>query len=111
MHEMFEFKAAEQLAYSPDEAAELLPSGELVHDLLRTGKPGQSRQGAAGLSAGIAWRSSCPAYRGASFCVPSSSAAFPPEPPAARRVAGGDFHPGHPTQPPVHRGGMFSVLT
>ena len=32
---------AERLAYSPDEAAELLGvSGELVHDLLRTGQLG-----------------------------------------------------------------------
>ena len=40
MREMFERNAfAERLAYSPDEAAELLGiSRELVHDLLRTGQ-------------------------------------------------------------------------
>jgi excisionase family DNA binding protein len=37
---------AERLAYSPEEAAELLGiSGELVHDLLRTGQLGSVRAG------------------------------------------------------------------
>ena len=37
---------AERLAYSPDEAAELLGiSGELVHDLLRTGQLGSVMAG------------------------------------------------------------------
>ena len=45
MREMSERNTlAERLAYSPDEAAELLGiSSELVHDLLRTGQPGRLR--------------------------------------------------------------------
>jgi excisionase family DNA binding protein len=47
MREIFERKAfAERLAYSPDEAAELLGiSRELVHDLLRTGQLGSVKAG------------------------------------------------------------------
>ena len=47
MREMFERNAyAERLAYSPDEAAELLGiSKELVHDLLRTGQLGSVKAG------------------------------------------------------------------
>src|SRR5215831_11985995 len=47
MREMFEGNAfAERLAYSPDEAAELLGiSRELVHDLLRTGQLGSVKAG------------------------------------------------------------------
>ena len=47
MREIFEHKAiAERLAYSPDEAAELLGiSRELVHDLLRTGQLGSVKAG------------------------------------------------------------------
>jgi excisionase family DNA binding protein len=47
MHEMFERNTyAERLAYSPDEAAELLGiSRELVHDLLRTGQLGSVKAG------------------------------------------------------------------
>ena len=47
MREMFERNAfAERLAYSPDEAAELLGiSTELVHDLLRTGQLGSVKAG------------------------------------------------------------------
>jgi excisionase family DNA binding protein len=47
MREMFERNAfAERLAYSPDEAAELLGiSRELVHDLLRTGQLGSVKAG------------------------------------------------------------------
>jgi excisionase family DNA binding protein len=47
MREVFERKAfAEPLAYSPDEAAELLGiSAELVHDLLRTGQLGSVKAG------------------------------------------------------------------
>ncbi len=47
MREIFERSAsAERLAYSPDEAAELLGiSRELVHDLLRTGKLGSVKAG------------------------------------------------------------------
>jgi len=37
---------AERLAYSPDEAAELLGiSTELIHDLLRTGQLGSAKAG------------------------------------------------------------------
>jgi len=45
MREMSERNTlAERLAYSPDEAAELLGiSTELIHDLLRTGQPGRLR--------------------------------------------------------------------
>ena len=47
MREMFERDAlADRLAYSPDEAAELLGiSTELVHDLLRTGQLGSVKAG------------------------------------------------------------------
>jgi excisionase family DNA binding protein len=47
MHEIFERNSfAERLAYSPDEAAELLGiSRELVHDLLRTGQLGSVKAG------------------------------------------------------------------
>jgi excisionase family DNA binding protein len=47
MREVFERIAfAERLAYSPDEAAELLGiSKELVHDLLRTGQLGSVKAG------------------------------------------------------------------
>ena len=47
MREIFARNAfAERLAYSPDEAAELLGiSGELVHDLLRTGQLGSVKAG------------------------------------------------------------------
>jgi excisionase family DNA binding protein len=47
MREMFERNAfADRLAYSPDEAAELLGiSTELVHDLLRTGELGSVKAG------------------------------------------------------------------
>ena len=47
MREIFERKAfVERLAYSPDEAAELLGiSRELVHDLLRTGQLGSVKAG------------------------------------------------------------------
>jgi excisionase family DNA binding protein len=47
MREIFEHNAfAERLAYSPDEAAELLGiSRELVHDLLRTGQLGSVKAG------------------------------------------------------------------
>jgi excisionase family DNA binding protein len=47
MREMFERNAfAERLAFSPDEAAELLGiSRELVHDLLRTGQLGSVKAG------------------------------------------------------------------
>ncbi len=47
MREVFEGAAfAERLAYSPDEAAELLGiSRELVHDLLRTGQLGSVKAG------------------------------------------------------------------
>jgi excisionase family DNA binding protein len=47
MHEIFERKPfAERLAYSPDEAAELLGiSRELIHDLLRTGQLGSVKAG------------------------------------------------------------------
>ncbi len=47
MRELFERNAfAERLAYSPDEAAELLGiSRELVHDLLRTGQLGSVKAG------------------------------------------------------------------
>lgn len=47
MREMFERNAfAERLAYSPDEAAELLGiSRKLVHDLLRTGQLGSVKAG------------------------------------------------------------------
>ena len=47
MREIFERSAfAERLAYSPDEAAELLGiSRELVHDLLRTGQLGSVKAG------------------------------------------------------------------
>ena len=47
MREIFERKAFdERLAYSPDEAAELLGiSRELVHDLLRTGQLGSVKAG------------------------------------------------------------------
>ena len=47
MREMFERNTyAERLAYSPDEAAELLGiSRELVHDLLRTGQLGSVKAG------------------------------------------------------------------
>jgi len=50
MREIFARHAfTERLAYSPDEAAELLGiSRELVHDLLRTGQLGSVRQDAAG---------------------------------------------------------------
>ncbi len=47
MGEIFSRNAlAERLAYSPDEAAELLGiSRELVHDLLRTGQLGSVKAG------------------------------------------------------------------
>ena len=47
MREIFDRQAfAERLAYSPDEAAELLGiSRELVHDLLRTGQLGSVKAG------------------------------------------------------------------
>jgi len=47
MREIFERSAsAERLAYSPEEAAELLGiSKELVHDLLRTGQLGSVKAG------------------------------------------------------------------
>lgn len=47
MREVFERNTfAERLAYSPDEAAELLGiSRELVHDLLRTGELGSVKAG------------------------------------------------------------------
>jgi excisionase family DNA binding protein len=47
MREIFQrTAAAERLAYSPDEAAELLGiSRELVHDLLRTGQLGSVKAG------------------------------------------------------------------
>jgi excisionase family DNA binding protein len=47
MREVFERDTfAERLAYSPDEAAELLGiSRELVHDLLRTGQLGSVKAG------------------------------------------------------------------
>jgi excisionase family DNA binding protein len=47
MRDMFERNAfGERLAYSPDEAAELLGvSRELVHDLLRTGQLGSVKAG------------------------------------------------------------------
>jgi excisionase family DNA binding protein len=47
LREMFERNAvAERLAYSPDEAADLLGiSRELVHDLLRTGQLGSVKAG------------------------------------------------------------------
>jgi excisionase family DNA binding protein len=47
MREIFQRSAfAERLAYSPDEAAELLGiSTELVHDLLRTGQLGSIKAG------------------------------------------------------------------
>lgn len=47
MRQVFERDAlAERLAYSPDEAAELLGiSTELVHDLLRTGQLGSVKAG------------------------------------------------------------------
>jgi excisionase family DNA binding protein len=47
MREVFERNTfAERLAYSPDEAAELLGvSRELVHDLLRTGQLGSVKAG------------------------------------------------------------------
>jgi excisionase family DNA binding protein len=47
MREIFEHNAlAGRLAYSPDEAAELLGiSRELVHDLLRTGQLGSVKAG------------------------------------------------------------------
>jgi excisionase family DNA binding protein len=47
LREIFEPKiVAERLAYSPDEAAELLGiSRELVHDLLRTGRLGSVKAG------------------------------------------------------------------
>jgi excisionase family DNA binding protein len=47
MHEVFDRNAfAERLAYSPDEAADLLGiSTELVHDLLRTGQLGSVKAG------------------------------------------------------------------
>ena len=47
MREMFERNAfAERLAFSPEEAAELLGiSRELVHDLLRTGQLGSVKAG------------------------------------------------------------------
>jgi excisionase family DNA binding protein len=47
MREVFERSALfERLAYSPDEAAELLGiSTELVHDLLRTGQLGSVKAG------------------------------------------------------------------
>ena len=47
MRQMFERNAfADRLAYSPDEAAELLGiSTELVHDLLRTGQLGSVKAG------------------------------------------------------------------
>ena len=47
MREIFTHNAfAERLAYSPDEAAELLGiSRELVHDLLRTGQLGSVKAG------------------------------------------------------------------
>ncbi len=47
MREIFKHNAfAERLAYSPDEAAELLGiSRELVHDLLRTGELGSVKAG------------------------------------------------------------------
>jgi excisionase family DNA binding protein len=47
LRELFDRNApAERLAYSPDEAAELLGiSRELVHDLLRTGQLGSVKAG------------------------------------------------------------------
>jgi excisionase family DNA binding protein len=46
MHAIFARDAFERLAYSPDEAAELLGiSRELVHDLLRTGQLGSVKAG------------------------------------------------------------------
>jgi excisionase family DNA binding protein len=47
MREIFDRKSlAERLAYSPDEAAELLGiSRELIHDLLRTGQLGSVKAG------------------------------------------------------------------
>ena len=47
LRELFERNAlAERLAYSPDEAADLLGiSRELVHDLLRTGQLGSVKAG------------------------------------------------------------------
>jgi excisionase family DNA binding protein len=47
LHEISERSAsAERLAYSPDEAAELLGiSRELIHDLLRTGQLGSVKAG------------------------------------------------------------------
>jgi excisionase family DNA binding protein len=47
IREIFERNgSAERLAYSPDEAAELLGiSRELVHDLLRTGQLGSVKAG------------------------------------------------------------------
>ena len=47
MREIFDRKTqAERLAYSPDEAAELLGiSRELLHDLLRTGQLGSVKAG------------------------------------------------------------------
>ena len=47
MREIFDRRAfAERLAYSPEEAAELLGiSRELVHDLLRTGQLGSVKAG------------------------------------------------------------------
>jgi excisionase family DNA binding protein len=47
MREIFERNAfAGRLAYSPDEAAELLGiSKELIHDLLRTGRLGSVKAG------------------------------------------------------------------
>ena len=47
MRELFERNAfADRLAYSPEEAAELLGiSRELVHDLLRTGQLGSVKAG------------------------------------------------------------------
>jgi excisionase family DNA binding protein len=47
LHELFERNAhGERLAYSPDEAADLLGiSRELVHDLLRTGQLGSVKAG------------------------------------------------------------------
>jgi excisionase family DNA binding protein len=46
MREIFERNGLERLAYSPEEAAELLGiSRELVHDLLRTGQLGSVKAG------------------------------------------------------------------
>jgi excisionase family DNA binding protein len=46
MREIFDRSFAERLAYSPEEAAELLGiSRELVHDLLRTGQLGSVKAG------------------------------------------------------------------